>query len=88
MVCCLASMAECDQHHYDQGWEGVTMADVRVSGGLTHVRLDLGGSCQDSGLTSGLAYLWLETPCVGEAACPLYAADQYRLPVAPFRMTL
>ena len=88
MVCCLASMGECDQHHYDQGWEGVTVADVRVSGGLTHVSLDLGGSCQDSGLISGLAYLWLETPCAGEAACPLYAADQYRLPVAPFRIAL
>ena len=34
-----------------------------------------------------LAYLWLETPCSGEAACPLYSDDEFRLPVAPFIIT-
>ena len=34
---------------------------------------------------SGLAYLWLETPCAGEENCPLYSDTEYRLPVAPFK---
>ena len=34
---------------------------------------------------SGLAYLWLETPCAAEESCPLYADLEHRLPVAPFR---
>ena len=34
---------------------------------------------------SGLAYLWLETPCAGEERCPLYSDSEHRLPVAPFR---
>ena len=51
------------------------------------IHYDAEAVCQGLGTgVSGLAYLWLETPCAGEAACPLYSADQYRLPVAPFRM--
>ena len=47
-------------------------------------QLDTSGTCS----YTGLAYLWLETPCTGEAQCPLYSADQYSLPVAPFKMDL
>ena len=64
------------------------MAHVEVIEDKTLVSLDISGSCHDSGLLSGLAYLWLETPCAGEAACPLYTADKYRMPVAPFKITL
>ena len=88
MICCLASVAQCDMHHYNEGWEGLTVANVEDIEDKTLVDLDISGSCRDSGLISGLAYLWLETPCAGEAACPLYSADKYRMPVSPFKIPL
>jgi len=82
MVCCLASMDECDQVAYGQGWQGVNIVGMEAN---NIVNLDTSGAC-DGKEWVGLAYLWLETPCSGEAACPLYSADQWRLPVAPFKM--
>jgi len=84
MVCCLASMDECDQVAYGKGWEGVNIVAMEAT---NIVNLDTSMAC-DGGHYSGLAYLWLETPCSGEAACPLYSADQWRLPVAPFKMAV
>ena len=40
------------------------------------------------GRVRGVAYLWLETPCAAEEACPLYSQDQFRLPVPPFKLQL
>ena len=70
---------------YGEGWSGVL-----ISGMLTDniVTLDTTKACGEGVKFSGLAYLWLETPCSGELACPLYAADEYRLPVAPFKMEI
>ena len=82
MVCCLSSMDECDQAVYGEGWVGVPITGM----GADSMSVSLDTRSTGSDQLSGLAYLWLETPCAGEAACPLYSADQYRLPVAPFRM--
>ena len=82
MVCCLSSMDECDQTAYGTGWQGVT---IQGMAGVSAVELAIGSACEGRGDYSGLAYLWLETPCSSESSCPLYAADSYRLPVAPWR---
>ena len=86
MVCCLASMAECDAHHYGEGWEGVSVVAEVVDGYITVVLLEITEACEASpSLVSGVAYLWLETPCASEENCPLYSDSEYRLPVAPFK---
>ena len=41
--------------------------------------------CDEGSSYTGLAYLWLETPCSGEELCPLYSDDQFNMPVAPCR---
>ena len=79
MVCCLSSMDECDKTPYGAGWQGVSIVGMFAE---NIVELDTNPAC--SGFT-GLAYLWLETPCSGESSCPLYSADAFRLPVAPFK---
>ena len=79
MVCCLASMEECDKASYGAGWQGVTIVGMFAE---NIVELDTSPACSHF---TGLAYLWLETPCSGEESCPLYAADDFRLPVAPFK---
>ena len=48
------------------------------------VYYDAEAVCEGAGV-SGLAYLWLETPCASEENCPLYSDSEYRLPVAPFK---
>ena len=50
------------------------------------VDLDTSVACEGRGEFSGVAYLWLETPCSGEELCPLYSDDQYNMPVPPFKM--
>ena len=82
MVCCLSEMDECDQAVYGEGWVGVPITGLMWEDN-DFVVLDTSNT--GCAAISGLAYLWLETPCAGEESCPLYAADQYRLPVAPFR---
>ena len=67
---------------YGEGWRGVSI-DGMISD--TVLSLSTRSVC---GEVSGLAYLWLETPCSGEEKCPLYSGDQYRLPVPPFKTKL
>ena len=81
MVCCLSSPEECDRVGYTSGWQGVTISGMY---GDSAVELSTGSACS-SAPYSGLAYLWLETPCSGEASCPLYSAGTYGLPVAPWK---
>ena len=83
MVCCLGSLAECDEVGYSEGWQGITIMGMPAS---NQVELNTGGAC--SGQYSGLAYLWLETPCSGEEQCPLYSDDQFNMPVAPWKYKL
>ena len=82
MVCCLPSTEECDAAAYGSGWRGVTILGMS---GAAAVQLDTSAACPDY---TGLAYLWLETPCSAEATCPLYSASVSRLPVAPFKMAI
>ena len=50
------------------------------------IHYDAEAVCQGLGTgVSGLAYLWLETPCAAEERCPLYSDSEHRLPVAPFK---
>ena len=82
MVCCLATMEECDGVGYTEGWKGVTIRGMPA----THmVELDTETACSQY---SGLAYLWLETPCSGEEECPLYSDDMFNMPVAPWKYKL
>jgi len=81
MICCM-NIDLCDQVPYGQGWMGVT---IRGQLDSNSVILDIGMACIP---TRFLAYLWLETPCSAEAACPLYSDDGFRLPVAPFKVSL
>jgi len=84
MVCCQATMESCDTGRYGStGWRGVTITGMLSS---TTVSLDTAGVCDEGSSYTGLAYLWLETPCAGEAQCPLYSVDSFRMPVAPFKM--
>ena len=86
MVCCLASTDECDEARYGEGWEGVTVIGSPAS---DQVELSTAGVCAGAGgQFSGLAYLWLETPCSGEELCPLYSDDQFNIPVAPWKYQL
>merc|ERR1711936_311411 len=82
MVCCLLTMEECDGVGYTEGWKGVTIRGMPA----THmVELDTEAACSQY---SGLAYLWLETPCSGEEECPLYSDDMFNMPVAPWKYKL
>ena len=83
MVCCLASMEECDEVAYGDGWKGVRVVGSPAS---HQVELSTAGVCP--GQQAGLAYLWLETPCSGEELCPLYSDDQFNMPVAPWKYKL
>jgi len=83
-VCCLENVDLCDQVPYGQGWEGVS---IHSQPGNDTIDIDISSACVDKPI-NGLAYLWLETPCSGEAACPLYSNDQFRLPVAPFKLDI
>lgn len=85
MVCCQETMDQCDNMAYGgEGWQGVSIMSMLTTNIVT---VDTSGACSGSGQYSGLAYLWLETPCSAELRCPLYASDQYRLPVTPFRIS-
>ena len=84
MVCCEATAEECDQLAYGEGWQGVQIVGM-VEDDDTKIKLDLGSTCEGR-TPSSLAYLWLETPCAAEESCPLYSSDQYKMPVAPFRL--
>ena len=90
MVCCMENMELCDERNYGQanGWQGVKMVDWWTGNGQTTIVLDPTEACSGSGQFSGLAYLWRETPCSGELACPLYSDDEYNMPVAPFKYSL
>ena len=83
MVCCLATTEECDGVGYTEGWQGITIRGMPAS---NQVELNTDSAC--NGEYSGLAYLWLETPCSGEEQCPLYSDDQFNMPVAPWKLTL
>ena len=51
-----------------------------------HIRLELERTMCPMGATpTGLAYLWRQTPVKGYLAAPIYAADRYRLPAAPWK---
>jgi len=79
MVCCLNTAAECDQVSYGEGWKGATIVGMYSDNA---VELSVSNTCSSY---SAVAYLWLETPCSGEVNCPLYADDDYHLPVAPWK---
>ena len=83
MVCCLESMDACDIVGYGVGWQSVDIVEQYAD---MKVLLDTSDAC-NGGEYSGLAYLWLETPCLGEEQCPVYSVGQgiYEVPVAPFR---
>ena len=86
MVCCLATMEECDGVAYGEGWEGIRLTGSPAS---HQVELSTAGVCGGrAGQLSGLAYLWLETPCSGEEQCPLYSDDEFNIPVAPWKYKL
>ena len=88
MVCCMESTEQCDTRPYQWsgvGWQGVTIKGMPSS---RSVELDLSSACGEGGDVSGLAYLWLQVPCSGEEQCPLYSDDQYKIPVAPFKVEL
>ena len=86
MVCCEATAEDCDQLPYGDGWQGVQIVGM-VEDSDTQIRLHIGFAC-DHRPASSLAYLWLETPCTAEESCPLYSSDEFRMPVAPFRMDI
>ena len=83
MVCCMETMDACDSAPYGVGWQSV---DIVSQYSDKEVVLDTSNACA-GGQYSGLAYLWLETPCSGEEQCPIYSAGQgiYEVPLAPFR---
>ena len=84
MVCCLETMDDCDKVGYGEGWQSVNLVPGLYNSSV-EVVLDTSMACE-GGQFSGLAYLWLETPCAGEEMCPLYSDDEYSLPVAPFKI--
>ena len=81
MVCCSIHLEECDKVPYGQGWEGIT-----IIGNVDTNAIELDASkASCSSNYSGIGYLWLETPCSEELACPIYSKDSYRLPAAPWK---
>ena len=81
MICCSESLEDCDKTTYGYGWQGV---DIVGNIGKKSLELDTSSSSCPSNY-SGIAYLWLETPCSAETACPVYSNDEYRLPALPWR---
>ena len=82
-VCCQTNHKDCDKVEYGAvgGWQSAKFVGMKEA---NVAEVDTSNTCE--GVTA-VAYLWQESPCADET-CPLYSPDQYKIPVAPFKVDL
>lgn len=80
-VCC-EEYSTCD---YENGrWTRIESQYVTADTVSGMVSVDYSAECPSSAPT-GIAYMWEDTPVQGMLAAPIYSADEFRLPAAPWK---
>ena len=83
-VCC-EEYSTCD---YANGrWSKIEKQYVTADTATATVSVDFSSECPSATVT-GIAYMWEDTPVKGMLAAPIYSADEFRLPAAPWTFQL
>ena len=83
-VCCLENTDECDKVVYGQGWKNV---EIERQINSKSIEISTDNVCGEQKNFTGVAVGWRESPCL-EEECQLTSANEYKLPLLPFKINI